>query len=239
MPLWPGMTTSMRTTSGFCSRASNTASLTSPASPTTSMSCSASSSRRRPARTTAWSSTIRTRIAVLLRHRIGTSATIVVPAPSRRLDREPTVEQPDALLHADEAEPLALAACRAETPPVVLDHGHHDAFALASRGRSPAGAGVLDDVRQRLLHDPVERGLDLGREPLESRFAWTSTAIPVCSAKASPSRSSAGTRPKSSSAFGRSSTASRRTSWSVWTTARGGSPRPRAPRRSDFASSTA
>ena len=44
-----------------------------------------------------------------------------------------------------------------------------------------------------------------------------STAIPDCSPKASASRSSAGARPKSSSALGRSSTARRLTLWSVST----------------------
>ena len=78
---------------------------------------------------------------------------------------------------------------------------------------------VLDDVRQRLLHDPVERRLDLGREPLVAELRLEArTRIPVCSANVSRRRSSAATRPKSSSAFGRSSTASRRTSWSVATT---------------------
>ena len=42
--------------------------------------------------------------------------------------------------------------------------------------------------------------------------------MPVCSANASVSRSSAATRPKSSSTAGRSSTARRRTSWSALTT---------------------
>ena len=42
--------------------------------------------------------------------------------------------------------------------------------------------------------------------------------VRICSRTSRASRSSAGTRPKSSSAFGRSSTASRRTSWSVATT---------------------
>src|SRR5919197_580448 len=49
-------------------------------------------------------------------------------------------------------------------------------------------------------------------------LASRSTAIPVCSEKDSVSRSSAAARPKSSSTFGRSSTARRRTSWSVATT---------------------
>ena len=84
--------------------------------------------------------------------------------PLGGLDREPTAEQADSLLHADEPEPVAVAAGGAE--------------ALARRPRRPpsrspsrrvtttltcVGAGVLGDVRQRLLDDPVERGLDLGR----------------------------------------------------------------------------
>ena len=73
-------------------------------------------------------------------------------------------------------------------------------------------AGVLDDVRHRLLHDPVQRRLDLGGRRSSPSRDSSSTAIPVASVKVSTSRSSAATRPKSSSAFGRSSTASRRTS---------------------------
>ena len=53
--------------------------------------------------------------------------------------------------------------------------------------------------------------------------------MPVCSANASVSRSSAGTSPKSSSAFGRSSTARRRTSWSAVTTCSRSSAERRAP----------
>ena len=69
------MTTSSRTTSGFSSRAARTPSSPSPASPTTSMSSSRSRRSRRPVRTTAWSSTMRTRIvtaaALYRRRRLG------------------------------------------------------------------------------------------------------------------------------------------------------------------------
>ena len=40
------------------------------------------------------------------------------------------------------------------------------------------GARMLDHVRERLLHDPVERSLDLGREPLRPIRASESTPIP-------------------------------------------------------------
>ena len=62
MPLRPGITTSRRTTSGFSRRAARTPSSALPASATTSRSVSRSSSRRRPVRTTAWSSTMSTLI---------------------------------------------------------------------------------------------------------------------------------------------------------------------------------
>ena len=82
----------------------------------------------------------------------------------------------------------------------------------------PAPA-VLDDVRERLLDDPVERRLDLARAAARRRAASRGRrARPLCSRNVARSRSMAGTRPKSSSADGRSSTASRRTSCSVETT---------------------
>ena len=78
---------------------------------------------------------------------------------------------------------------------------------------------VLHDVRQRLLHDAVERRLDLRRQAARLRARSRSERrCSVCSANDSVSRSSAGTRPKSSSTFGLSSTARRRTSCSVATT---------------------
>ena len=78
---------------------------------------------------------------------------------------------------------------------------------------------VLDDVRQRLLHDPVERGLDLRRQALvaEPRLE-VDGELGSARRSVAARRSSAGTSPKSSSALGRSSTARRRTSCSVATT---------------------
>ena len=73
------------------------------------------------------------------------------------------------------------------------------------------GLGVLDDIGERLLDDPVENGLDLAREPGLGQRDSRSAAMPVCSAKALVSRS-APARGRSRRALGRSSTASRRTS---------------------------
>ena len=57
-PSMPGMRTSMITTSGLRRSASSTADAPSAASPTTRMCGARESERRRPSRTTSWSSTI-------------------------------------------------------------------------------------------------------------------------------------------------------------------------------------
>ena len=53
-----------------------------------------------------------------------------------------------------------------DAPPVVLDDGSDRVAAPDDEDRHPGRGGVLDDVRQRLLDDPVERRLDLRGEPL-------------------------------------------------------------------------
>ena len=74
-----GISRSIRMTSGSSRRAIATPSLPSAASPTTSMSSSRSKNVRRPVRTTAWSSTSRTRIGcwrahgLTLQDRVGTA----------------------------------------------------------------------------------------------------------------------------------------------------------------------
>ena len=162
IPLLPGITTSISTTSGLVSIASKTARSAFAASPTVSMSGSASSTRRRPARTTAWSSTIEDADG----HGSGTSATSVVPAPGvdSTCSRPPT--SADALAHADETERVRARRGRVEARAVVLDHGDDGAVLALQEDADALGAGVLDDVRQRLLDDAVERRLDLGRQPL-------------------------------------------------------------------------
>src|SRR6266540_1801660 len=88
MPSTSGIRTSMRTTSGRRRRASSTASRPFAASPATSMSSSASRIMRKPARTSAWSSTIKT---VRLMTRAGALRAIDtrLPAAGRRARRRP------------------------------------------------------------------------------------------------------------------------------------------------------
>ena len=207
------MTTSIRTRSGLAERVSKTASRTFPASPTVSMSSSASISIRRPARSTAWSSTIRTR-------------TVTVPAPRRRspcrrLRRDSTVSRPSSSptrsrMPSIPSPSLAAIADRNRLPSSSITR-HHLPIVAREEDAHMLRTRVLDDVRERFLHDPVERGRGIVRKLARRRGARReSTAIPVCVLHVSVSRSSAETSPKSSRAFGRSSTASRRTSLNVF-----------------------
>src|SRR5207249_6231445 len=72
----------------------------------------------------------------------------------------------DTLAHPDESQSLRMHVLCVEALAVVLDHD--------GRGRGPAhkqdahacSLGVLDDVRERLLHDSIESGFDLWRKAL-------------------------------------------------------------------------
>ena len=182
---------------------------------TVSMSGSASSTRRSPLRTTAWSSTTSTRMVI----GIGTSAATVVPGAGARLDAEPAADETDALAHPDEPEAVVAVASRVEAPAVVLDHRGDEPVRLRQQDAHVLRLRVLDDVRRAL---PGRSGrasvsTSVGRRSSPSR-ASRSTRMPGLSRTSPPGARSPGTSPKSSSAEGRSSTASRRTSWSVETT---------------------
>ena len=73
IPLRPGMTMSSSSTSGRVAATRSIASSAFAASPTTSIPSSASSSRRRPDRSSAWSSQISTRIAGMTEASRGTA----------------------------------------------------------------------------------------------------------------------------------------------------------------------
>ena len=194
IPLFPGMTTSIRTTSGLCSMRLEDGAL---------------GVRRLADR-------LDVRLGVEHARRPGADDGVVVddqdadassqrhlgderrPRAGRRLDREPPADERDALAHADEPEPVVRGRVRVEARAVVLDDRGDATPALrVSRMLTRARAGVLDDVRQRLLHDPVERRLDLARQPLvaELRLEVDRDAR-VCSRNVSARRSSAGDEPE-------------------------------------------
>ena len=160
------MTTSIRITSGFCARASKTASRTLPASPTTSMSVlgveqqpQARRGRRRGRR----------------RSGRGSASGHRHLGHDRRaaLDADSTESRPSSSSTA--------RACRSGRARRRASRRRR------SRGRRPrsraatarplrvrtmltrVGPRVLDDVRQRLLDDPVERRLDLGGQARRRR----------------------------------------------------------------------
>ena len=158
IPSSTGMRMSISTTSGRNRRASETASSPSPASPTMSVSGSASRILRRPTRTRAWSSAIRTR-----RHRIGSrTRTANPPLGCRPASRLAAVEC-HALAHAD--EPVTAARdWRRVAGAVVGDLELERVRAVANVDARARLTCVLERVRQRLLHDPVGRQLDPDRQ---------------------------------------------------------------------------
>src|SRR5262249_46679488 len=158
----PGITTSMRTRSGFVVRASKIASRTFPASPTVSMSISASMSSRSPERTTAWSSTTRTRI-----NSEGNLDRDRRPGARRRLDAQRAAEQLDAFAHPLDAEPVP-GPLGVEPEPVVLDHERHALILTGHENADLTSLRMLDDVREPFLDNPIERRRDLAGKLLHA-----------------------------------------------------------------------
>ena len=58
---------------------------------------------------------------------------------------------------------------RVESAAVVLDHGLDPSIDARDEHAHPLGTSMLDHVRERLLDDPVDRRLDLERQPLADR----------------------------------------------------------------------
>ena len=141
------------------------------------------------------------------RHLTGTSATSVVPSPFAGLDRDRAAEQRQPLAHADQAE--AVVGVRSGSNPLPSS-------SITTATASPLARqqdadrmrlGVLHHVRQRLLHDPVERRLDLlGQAPLSERVPGNRPRARSARRTSRPAARAPATRPKSSSAFGRRST---------------------------------
>src|SRR5712692_8616492 len=190
-PSRSGMRMSISTRSGRSWRDSATASWPVAASPTTSRSGSGASMVRSPSRASSWSSAITTRArrdgcAVARAPRGGWSlGSIDAPRQAARgqrhlsdhpragarlavHDTSPT-QQPNALLHADQAQVLArsggvLRAGRADAPTPVTDLQAHDILVLLERDSDASRPGVLPYVVQRLLRDPEQGSLGRRRQ---------------------------------------------------------------------------
>src|SRR5215211_4536369 len=95
------------------------------------------------------------------------------PRPAQDLKR--AAEQGDPLLHARDADPLSGAA-RADhlgcaEPSSAISHPQTHLLPQATDAKAHARSiRVFAHVRQRLLDDPLERGLQRGRDPLAPEF---------------------------------------------------------------------
>src|SRR3954463_15189476 len=178
MPSTLGIERSIRTTSGWCSRHSSTASAPSAAVPTTSRSSAVASSWETPVRTTAWSSA--SRILIMAPPECGgprNSACGQRGAGSRGRSRRRHLEaelgaagrtalELELAAHvagevADHAQPeMALAGHGAARAPAVVGDDERDAAVVAVDGDlDGSGVGMLDHVAQSLLRRTVEHAL--------------------------------------------------------------------------------
>src|SRR5687768_11372660 len=81
-----------------------------------------------------------------------------------RLDCDTAPEQCDSLAHADQTQPVTGSLRRVEALPVILDDCGHAFTFLRQHNADRVRVGVFDDIRERFLDDPVERGFDLWAE---------------------------------------------------------------------------
>ena len=161
--------------------------------------------------------------------------------PSTRpgLDLQPAAEERQPLAHAEEAETLAAAVVGVKPRP---SSSITAVTAPVFAGQDDADGGrlcVLDDVRQRLLDDAVEGGLDLGRQPLAGS---ATRGRPACRSARRRCRGGARARARGRSRRAPSAAARRRGGARRAASrrpARGRRPAPRARSPSFLASSTA
>ena len=159
-----GIWTSISTTSGRSCRVTATAWSPSLASPTTSMSSSASRIIRKPARTSAWSSTSTTVIGHCTAPFSGKVAcTANPPRGGGRHGGGPRAGSPAP--HAD--QPVAAAVARRPVGPSGAVVQHLDLERrrpVAHPHRRGGPPECFTGVGERLLDDPVRRHLERGRE---------------------------------------------------------------------------
>src|SRR3954453_18424473 len=163
MPSTGSIWRSIRTTSGrrpsLSSAARRSSAWVPPAaSPTTLRSGSVSRKAWSPRRTTAWSSTIRTWIA-LSSGPIRDTHSDPRALPRRALDRQLTPDPARAAAHGLKPEVPRVRCSRVEPHPVVSDLEDDLPRRAVDDDRSRACAGVLDDVGERLPDDSEELGL--------------------------------------------------------------------------------
>ena len=101
----------------------------------------------------------------------GTSTRTSVPPPVAGADLQPTAEQPCPLLHSQQPDALGRARPAERVgnikAPAVIGHGNRDlALADGEPNVDVTGLRVFRDVCERLLGDPEERDLDVGRQSL-------------------------------------------------------------------------
>src|SRR6266849_2256252 len=165
----PGMVRSSVSTSGLASRAWRKASYPSAASPTTSMSGWGLMSIRSPARTMAWSSTIRTRIFAMVLLLEGDVHVDRGSASRPRLERDGAVQKRDPFADVEQAQTNACARRLeqgiAVEPTSVVFHREMDARRVAPDHETDRlGRRVLQDIRERLLGDAVQSRLHFRRQ---------------------------------------------------------------------------
>src|SRR5207248_3062215 len=97
-----------------------------------------------------------------------------------------------ALTDPDEPGPAA-GSRRPRTEALsIVDNIELQLAGLATESHANvAGVGMARDVRERLLRDPIERGLDLGRQPLGQLVGDERAAVPRAESASSPARRSA------------------------------------------------
>ena len=91
----------------------------------------------------------------------GSSARTSVPCSGCRLDQQPAVDQLDPLSHSDAVRTPAVRASGSNPLPSSRTVMTIVLVGLCDSDRDRVGLGVLHRVRDRLLHEPVGRALDV------------------------------------------------------------------------------
>ncbi len=175
---------SISTTWGCSFSASSTAAAPSAASPTTSKSGSEESSKVNPDRTIVWSSAISTRICSGTLHlwrRDSHSDFGALAGPGD--DADLTTDLSDPLAHADQSQAAGRSfwlaeELRVETHAVVSDLEFNCLLQLAEFNADMTGACVPEDVGDRFLDHPKNRGFQGRRQASVEAFCTDRVGYP-------------------------------------------------------------